>query len=168
MSDKCERSRLKKGFDLFPARSGKKHPESVLSISLHLTFTGRQHLRVLESHPAETFLTDRFSALMRTFTKPIHFHLTARQRAVISLLFAHRVPPLLPLSRLFTKPVDVPSLPWIRTHNKRVLRCSAALNLKYKNREHGGKYTSEQVNHILGHLTRVSNRNASHLCVCLH
>lgn len=56
----------------------------------------------------------------------------------------------------FTKPVDVPSPPWIRTHNRRVLICSVTLNLKYKNREHGGKYTSEQVNHISGLLTRVS------------
>lgn len=38
-----------------------------------------------ESHPAETFSTHRFSALTRTSTTPIHFHLTPRQRAVISL-----------------------------------------------------------------------------------
>lgn len=134
MSEQCERSRLQPGFDLFPALTGKKHPESVLSISLQSTFTGRQHLRVLESHPADTFLTDGFSALMRTFTKPIYFHLTARQRAVISLLLAPRVPPLPPLSRLFTKPVNVSSPPWIRTHSRRVLICSHTLNLKYTNR----------------------------------
>lgn len=57
-------------------------------ITLHLTLTGREPLRGFESQPVETFLTDGFSALLRPFTQPIHFHLTPRQRAAISLLSA--------------------------------------------------------------------------------
>lgn len=145
MYEQCERSRLQPGFDLFAALSGEKHCQSVLSITLHLTFTGRPPFRGFESHPAETFSTDRFSALTRTSTTPIHFHLTPRQRAVISLS-----------SRLTESrccphcPACLPNQPMFRLHPgsetvRQVLIHLVSLDLKYMNREHRRKYTSQQV-----------------------
>lgn len=105
MYEQRERSSLQPGLVLGSALG--RSEAKMFSITLHLTFTGREPQRGFdESQPLETFLTNRFSALARTFTKPIHFHLMPRQRATISLFLARRVSLLPPLSCLLTKPVD--------------------------------------------------------------